>query len=111
MKIDREDKRVMDLNEKLKMVLAKDDYYGLQAFFKGLIGEKGLMASFRDIQDNSDTWYFSSDEYLKVGTIYKGELSNFQRHGFGVLMSENGDFYIGQSENNKAQGLGFFMHR
>ena len=109
-KIDKNDKRVVSLNKKLDEVLASH-YYGLEAFFKGLKRDKKLTESLRDIKDDSDAYYFPADEHLREGTIYKGEILYDQRHGFGVLMSDTGDFYIGQCENNKAQGLGFFMHR
>ena len=110
-KLDKNDKRVETLNKKLEEVLAADEKYGLQEFFKGLKRDKSLTVSLRDIKDDSDAWYFPHDEHLKEGTVYKGEMEHDQRHGFGVLISDAGDFYIGQCQNNMAHGLGFFMHK
>ena len=111
-KLNKNDKRVVDLNANLIEVLANDQFYGLTKFFKNLTNEQSFLVLLRDI-DNFDEQHFPHDD---TGTIYKGDLSDslFSSDffvGFGVLFSEKGNLSIGQRYNNKQQGLGFFKRR
>ena len=43
---------------------------------------------------------------LRNGEIFTGEWLNGKRHGIGILLFPNGDFYEGSFKNDRMDGFG-----
>lgn len=62
--------------------------------------------------------FFSDEEGLEFreevvfpdGTVYKGQMKDGQRHGFGIQVWPDGARYEGSWRNNVASGKGRFFH-
>lgn len=53
---------------------------------------------------------FREEVVFPDGAVYKGQLKNGERHGFGIQVWPDGAKYEGYWKNNVAHGKGKFYH-
>ena len=112
----KESEKAEPINEKIAELIADYPIWKLSDFFRPIPNFRTLKILWQDIKANNDAFEFSYDNYYKCECVYFGQVEEkwfgkyVLRHGFGALMTEFGDFYIGQWEDGKAHGLGFFIN-
>ena len=53
---------------------------------------------------------FKEEHVFENGAVYRGQMKNEMRHGFGIQIWPDGAKYEGFWDNGKATGKGKFIH-